>query len=137
MTRLRFLLRCTVAGSLLLGTSACSDDPGGTGVDTSGPVTVTLATPSADDGALLVVITGPAISDLRASSNSYQVFWRAAGANETRVIVVGDILAGPLFTAKTPAGSAPSDLTATVTEVSNRADALRPSVAGYSLSITR
>lgn len=138
MTATRLLLRGALAGALLIGVTACSgDDPGGTGVNTSGPVTLSLTTPSADDGALLVVVTGPDITDVTSASAAYTLYWRRASATETRVAVVGDIVAGRLFTVTAPSGAAASHFTATVSEVADRADALRPSTAGYSLSVSR
>jgi len=127
-----------LAGALLFGVSACSsDDPGGTGVNTSGSVTVSLTTPSADDGALLVVVTGPEFAGAKAAASGYALYWRRASATETRVIVVGDIVAGPLFEITPAAGADASDFTGTVSEVANRADALRASTTGYSLSVAR
>jgi hypothetical protein len=136
MTPIRFLTIGAVAGVLMLGSSACSNDAA-TAPDNTGPVTVSLTTPSADDGALLLIVTGPGLSAVLPASSAYQVYWRLANATETRVIVVGDIVAGPIFTATAPAGVAASQFAASVTEVSTRADALRPSAAGYSLSATR
>ena len=132
MITMRKLSTGLAAALLAAGLGACSDG-GGEGPNGSTAVTVVLTTPNTDDGALLMVFTGPALSGVQASSAAYQLFWRAVGPNETRVIVVGDIAAGPLFTAKA-AGMA-SDLNATVAEVSTRADQLRGSTAGYSLAV--
>lgn len=134
MTRFRFLTACGLATTLVLGSASCSDSPG---PDDSGPLTVSLTTPNADDGALLVVVTGPELTDIQPTSSAYQVFSRRAGATETRVIVVGDIVAGPVFTASVPTGSVASEFAASMSEVASRTDALRPSTAGYSLTVRR
>jgi hypothetical protein len=135
MNAIRRVTYGAVAGALLLGTSACGDsgDPSGDG----GPVRVSLATPSADDGALVITVTGPALSAVRPASSSYSVFWRVVNDQETRVIVVGNIVDGGLFTATPPDGVAASELTAAVMEVASRTDVLRPNVEGYSLSVAR
>jgi len=121
------------AALLAVGVGACSDN-GGPEPDPNSGITVALTTPNTDDGAVLLVLQGPTPSAIMASSAGYQLFWRAAGPTETRVIVVGDIVAGRLFTATT-SGSA-STFTATVAEVSTRADQLRSTTAGYSLVVS-
>jgi len=138
MTTTRRLALGALAGVLLCNVSACSNsDPGGTGVNTPGPITVSLTTPSRDDGALIVVVTGSAFTGATAASAAYTLYWRPVSGTETRVAVVGNIVAGPLFTVTAPSGTAASEFTATVSEVANRADALRASTAGYSLSVAR
>jgi hypothetical protein len=131
--------RCAIGAAgcaLLLLTTGCSDSSG-TPPDDNGPVRVALATPSADDGALLITITGPGLTAIEPASPSYAVFWSAVNENETRVIVVGDIVDGPIFTATAPEGVAASEFAAGVMEIASRTDALRASLAGYSLSVAR
>lgn len=134
MTPVRLLSLCGVAAVLALGTAACSDDSGG--VDNSGSITFDLSTPNGDDGAVLLVITGPALSDVRPASAGYQLFWREVSATETRIIVVGDLVAGRLLTAHAPPGAA-SEFTASVAEIATRTDMLRPSTAGYTVTASR
>ena len=134
MNAIRRVTVGAVAGALILGASAC--DSGGSS-EGNGPVQVSLSTPSADDGALVITIAGPAFTAVRPASASYEVFWRAVNQNETRVIVVGDIVDGLLFTATAPEAAAAAEFSAEVMEIANRGDALRPSMAGYSLSVAR
>lgn len=133
MTMIRILVRGAVVSTLLFGSSACSDDPP-TGPDDSA-VTVSLSTPNADDGALLVVVSGGALTDVQPASAAYQLFWRAVSDTETRVIVVGDIQAGPLFTVD--ATVEPAALAVGATEIASRTDVLRPTTAGYSFTVSR
>lgn len=121
-----------IAALLVAGLSAaCSDDSGGP--NPTSATTFSMTTPNDDDGALLVVLTGPALSNLKASSAAYQIYWRAVNASETRVIVVGDIEEGPLFTAEVD--GAAGDISATVSEVATRSDQLRATTAGYSIEV--
>lgn len=136
MIRTHFHTVGALTGALLLGMSACGDDPP-TGGGEAEVVTVSLTTPSSDDGALLITVTGPGLDDVRPASASYRLFWRAVSANEARVIVVGNIAAGPIFTAAASKGEPASDFAASVVDVSSRSEDLRASVAGYSLRVTR
>ena len=130
MITMRKFTTGAAAAFLAAGLSGCNESlPAPTPYTT---VTIALTTPNTDDGAMLMVFTGLALSDVQASSAAYQVFWRVAGPSETRVIVVGDIVGGPVLTARA-AGRATA-LTGTVTEVSTRGDQLRSTTTGYSLT---
>ena len=94
-----------------------------------------LASPQSDDGAIVITLHGPAVSDVRAVSGAYLAFTRAAGAEETRVIVVGDLLAGPVFTFTAGAGHRLGDYSASIEQVATRADALRGDLSGYGVTI--
>jgi len=136
MTRTHLFQLGALAGALAVGTSGCNSDTN-TDPTSSGPVTVSLSTPNADDGALMIIVKGQGPPTIESASNAYQVYWRLAKAGETRVIVVGDISAGPLFTAAAPPGGSTAGITATIAEVATRANALRASTAGYTLTVAR
>jgi len=132
MTTTRKLFIGIAVTMVTAGLFACND--GGTEPNPDTSITVSLTTPNTDDGAVLMVLTGAPLSEVQASTAAYQVFWRTAGPNETRVIVVGDIVAGPLFTAI--AKGRASAVIATVAEVSTRSDQLRSATEGYSVTVT-
>lgn len=140
MTRTHLLGLGAMVGALTFGISGCSNE---TSTDpsidpsTSGPVTVSLVTPNLDDGALLVIVNGQGPPTIQSASSAYQVYWRMTKAGETRVIIVGDIAAGPLFTATAPPPASTSGMTARVEEVATRGNALRTSTAGYTLTLSR
>ncbi len=106
--------------------------------DVTGPVrtgvTVSLATPNSDDGALLVELTGPGLANLQAGSSTYKLYWRLLAPDTARAIVIGDLVQGPLFTAD-GAGSL-GDFKGTVLQVARRDDVLRDSIPGYALDLT-
>ncbi|SRR6266513_1037487 len=99
-------------------------------------VVVSLTSPNNDDGAVVVTLQGPSVSTLQRSSSGYLLYSRTPGAQETRVIVVGSLATGPLFTFAPAAGANLSAYSATVQQVADRADALRASTTGYTLTIT-
>ena len=101
-----------------------------------GSAVVSLATPNADDGAIVVSIHGPGLTTLASASSDYVFYSRLAGAQDARVILVGNVAAGPIFTFKLAAGSAVSAYTVTIDQVANRGDVLRASTMNYSLTIT-
>jgi hypothetical protein len=97
---------------------------------------VSLTTPNGDDGAVSVTLTGPGLTTLQVSSSSTLFFSRAVSDSEARVIAVGNLAAGPLFTFKVAAGHQLSAYSATVVQVATRSDSLRSNTSGYKLAIT-
>ena len=102
------------------------------------PVTslvVSLTTPQSDDGAILVTVRGPALATIQSASPDYLVFSNAVSANEARVIVVGDLERGSVFTVALGGSARLSDYSASIGQVATRADVLRADVAGYRMTI--
>lgn len=148
---IRFPKMFAVAASVALA-AACTE--GGTAPNPPGPpppppgpppppptapvssAQIALVTPNATDGAVLVTLSGPDVSTVQAADSHYVVYTRTADSGDTRVIVVGDLVAGPLFNIKL---SAPHLLTAysgTVQQVATRTDSLVGSLAGYQLTVS-
>jgi hypothetical protein len=98
-------------------------------------VVVSLVTPHSDDGALLVSVNGPDLASIQATDSNYVLYSRAVNPQETRVVVIGDLVPGTLFTARIPAGKTLSAYTASIQEVAGRDDALRSDASGYELRI--
>ena len=131
MTRTRAAVALAVA-ALVLGAAACSDSNG-----PAVPVTAVaaLTTPRTDDGAVLVTITGPGLADVQPANSFYRLYWRLASDSELRVVVVGDVAQGPLFTVSLSSGRV-SQYTATVTDAASRADAAREALSGYAVTLS-
>ena len=70
------------------------------------------------------------------SSSSNLFYSRAVSDSEARVILVGNLAAGPLFTFKVGAGKQLSAYSATVAQVATRSDSLRSNTSSYKLGIT-
>jgi len=96
---------------------------------------VTLATPNSDDGAVVLTLKGPGLTTMQTSSSSNLFYSRAVSDSEARVILVGNLAAGPVFTFKVADGKQLSAYSATVGQVAKRDDAVRENVTGYTLSI--
>jgi hypothetical protein len=97
---------------------------------------VALTTPNSDDGAVIVRLNGPGISNVVSSSDANLVYTKPNGEQEARVILVGNLSAGALFTFRMPSGAQPSGYTATVEQVASRTDALRSATTGYQLTVS-
>jgi hypothetical protein len=111
------------------------------GSNSTGPTarttTVALVTTNADDGAVLLTLTGPGLANMQASSSSYRVYWRAASANEIPAIVVGNLTAGAVLTVSVDDLNSLGQYGGTVDEVASRTDQVRTSVSGYGVSFAK
>ena len=130
MNILRWMRRGLTIAVLALA-AACGD--AATGVK-AGNVTVSLVTPNADDGAVLVAVFGPAPAAIQAASAAYRVYSFTASPNEVRVLVAGDLSAGALLTLSVDDPGRIAEYHGTVVEVASRTDEIRPSLLEYELT---
>jgi hypothetical protein len=100
-----------------------------------GVVVVSLQTQGTEDGAMLVRIRGPGVLAIEPASTEYRLYWRAFNQQDTRVIVMGALDAGPLFRVRLEGKEPLSAYSASTLQVSNRAGVLRPNLAPYGLSV--
>jgi hypothetical protein len=107
---------------------------GGSTGPKAGTATVSLVTPNADDGAVLVTLTGPGLANLQSGNSAYHVYSRVVSAGEVRAIVVGDLTAGPLVNVTVDDVGKIAQYRGTVTDASARSDDARASLAGYGVT---
>ena len=104
-------------------------------VPVPGTLTARVVTPNADDGAILVEISGPApLAELATPVQGAVVHSRTNGST-TRVAVFGALASGALVRFSVPDVNAAPQYSAQVMEVSDRTNALRTSVTDYQISI--
>ena len=132
MTRARWVSAMVAA---LFVSVACTDEPTNPGPG-DGTLVMRLITPNADDGALSFEISGP-VDSVSASTGSLQLFTRRLDGSTLLGAVVGELGDGAIVTLHVPDVSAAALYQATVLEVADRDDALRSSLAGYALTVTR
>ena len=120
-----------ITSSLALG--ACGKDKG-PAAPRAGELTLSLTTPFPDDGAILLAITGPEIGTVRATSSAIATHSRAV-AGGVRVVVFGDIASGSLLRIAVPDASQSSKYSASVVEVSDRANAVRAVLTAYKTKV--
>jgi hypothetical protein len=99
-------------------------------------LTIALQTAHADDGALVITLRGPDVTDIRAASASYLAYTRSVAPDEARIVVLGDLSGGALLALEIGPGHQLADYTATVEDAATRADQLREDLAGYTLTVT-
>lgn len=127
-----------VAGGLLLGASACGEGATPPPVPVS-PTMLRLdfETPYSDDGAVVLTLRGPDVSNPRAASPAYLAYARSdSGARTVRLIIVGDLKGGAVATASVAPGHQLSDYAVTIDQVAARNDTLRADLSGYRVSVT-
>jgi hypothetical protein len=126
-------LLVALAASAIVG--AC-DGSEGTAPPVPGTIVVELASPHGDDGALSLTLTGPGVSGIQTANSSYRAYWRLVSDGEARVILVGSIAPGPLFTVSVGDVNDLGAYRATLAEVANRDGVLRET-AGYAVTPAR
>ncbi|HSD32617.1 MAG TPA: hypothetical protein VLB49_11950 [Gemmatimonadales bacterium] len=108
------------------------------GGDSTGPkagtATVSLVTPNADDGVVLLTLTGPGLANVQSASSSYKVYWRVVSPSEVRAIVVGNLTSGAVLTASVDDVSKVGQYSGTVVEAASRSDVVRTSTSGYGVT---
>lgn len=125
-------------GAVLCAATACGEGATPPPVPASPTaLRIDLQTPYTDDGAVVVTVRGPDLSNLQSASSAYLAYSRSDSATrEVRLIVVGDLKGGALATAAITPGHQLSDYSATIQQVAARNDSLRDDLSGYHVSVT-
>ena len=122
-------------GSLLLaGVSAlvaCSHDTIG---PSAGTLTVNLASPNSDDGAVLFTISGGPIDSV--ASPGHQIYSARLDASTLRLIVTGDVASGTIATIYLADMRLASSYSATVNQVAARASYGQHDPASYIVTLS-
>jgi hypothetical protein len=132
----RSLLVVMAASVMAFGSAACGDDDPAGPVDpvpTAGTLTVTLSTPNVDDGAILLVVTGPDMTQVT-TANPALYFRYSEAAGQLRAVFVGNIGDGALLSFRVPDVDAVASYVPTIVELADRDNQLRDS-AGYQLTV--
>jgi hypothetical protein len=132
--------RATLAVAVLLAattTLSCGSDttrPPPTPVP--GRLTVSLITPAPDDGAVILRLQGPSISDVTGRAG-LQVYWRSISDGEATAIVVSDVIANgtTMLTFAVPDVRDAAAYSVSVLDAASTANEPRASVNGYGASV--
>lgn len=100
----------------------------------AGNVTVALTTPNPDDGVVLVALFGPGFADISPASASYRVFPLTASPTEIHVLVVGDLVAGPLFSVNVNDAGRIGEYNGRVLQAASRSDVVHTVSTDYELT---
>ena len=123
---------------VLLSTSvSCGDDDkGSTGPPdpVPGTLTLSLATPYGDDGAVLLRLEGPDMTQVGlAAPGLYLRFLEDQGG--VTAVFVGDVSAGDMLTFDVPDVNRVDSYGATMLQAADRSNAVRGSLAEYTLTV--
>ena len=133
------MIRARKSAAVVLAalTIACKNaDIQGTGPDDTinpGFVTVTLATPNSNDGALLLTLSGGTMDSVQAAAGT--IFLASTGTNTFRVMVAGTIADGPVVRFWMPDRRNVAQYLATLEQAAVRSTYVQQDISGYSLSI--
>ena len=132
MTRLRWTFPIAV-----LVLAACGgDSPPPTPEPVAGDLTVSLATPNTQDGALLLRIVGQLeVKDVKPVGN-YRVSFHTAGPI-TRVVITGDLAGGDILKISVPDVGKAASYTAYVEQAASRTTYALLETGGYTLTIRK
>jgi hypothetical protein len=136
MKKQLWMMATAVALALAVGV-ACGDDES-VGPEelppevTPGTMIMSLVTPNADDGAIMFTVSGGVI-DTPALLDIDHVLYLMEDSSSISVIIAGDIAAGELLEFDVP--DIEVTYTATITQVADRANDLRESLADYDLTV--
>jgi len=111
--------------------AGCAGDA--TAPPTPGTLTIRLATPNQNDGAVVVVVSGGPVNTVHAAG-AFEVARQTDGAG-THVLVVGDLTEGPLVTIDIPDRSRANAYLATLEQVADRTTFALLDPASYHLTI--
>jgi hypothetical protein len=125
--------RCSVALAVSLLVMACGDRA--TAPTPSNAVVVSLASVRTDVGAIVLTIVGPDVASIESASSAFQVYGGFASAGETRVVLLGDIAPGALFTLKLRSPHTANDYAVRVQQVATRVGALATDSSAYQVTL--
>lgn len=117
--------------------AACTDNPNTPtgGRARPGVVILHLATPNADDGAVLFEVSGAPIDSAVAIDASLRLFTRRVGDSTVVGALAGAVATGAVVRLYVADVVAAAGSTIRVLEVADRRDALRSSLTGYALAV--
>lgn len=103
----------------------------------AGELTISLATPNSDDGAIVVRVTASdsrEVTGITVLCGGCQIFTEQPSATEVRAVVTGNLVAGPLVRVGVSDTKSPDAYSAQVQQVASRTYQVR-SASGYSLTV--
>lgn len=130
-------MRIAALGATLLAIASCGGDKSPT--EPSGPVpgvlNVALTTPNADDGALLLTISGGPVVSVEPASAAYQVYTFTPDTTNVRVLVSGDIAAGALLRIHIADSRRAASYHATIAQAASRTTFAQRALSGYTFTV--
>src|SRR5262245_264454 len=111
----------------------CNDPSGNGNRPTRGWLTLRLTSPNADDGGVLITVSGATIDSVRTTQSN--LVTRRESASSIRVIIGGNLTSGMIGEILVPDTRQVSQYTALIQEVAARTTYQQRPLAGYSVSV--
>jgi hypothetical protein len=136
MRNTRILVAIVLCALLSTSVSCGDDDNGSTGPPdpVPGTLTLTLGTVHLDDGALVLRLQGADITQVGLAAPGLYLRFLEDQTGATAVFV-GDIVSGDLLTFHVPDVNRPDSYSGTLLEAADRSNAMRGSLAEYTLTV--
>jgi hypothetical protein len=100
-----------------------------------GWVALVLATPNANDGALLISVSGGAV--LGVTESNYDILSSASGPSGVKLLVRGHIVAGPIATIELPDRKRLPHYRVTVEQAAARSTYQQQNTSAYGVTVSR
>jgi len=135
---MRLPTRFALAGSLVLAAMAgCGGDtPTGSNGPTPGPLTLTLATPSGDDGALVFTVRGALVQGFTPAAG-LTAYTTPVGQTFIKIILVGPLASGPVGRLQVPDTRNATNYTASILQAASATSYAPQRLSGYSIGVSR
>jgi hypothetical protein len=135
---MRLPTRFVLAGSLALATVAgCGGDtPTGSPGPTPGPLTLTLATPNGDDGALMFTVRGAVVQGFTPAAG-LTAYTTPVGQTFIKIVLVGPLPSGPVGRLQVPDTRNAASYTVAVLQAASATSYAPRSPSGYSIGVSR
>jgi hypothetical protein len=124
--------RRALLGMALGGLAGCSPEAPGPAAAT---LSLSLASPAQDDGAVLLTISGGPVDSIDAPE--YRLYSTLVDANTYRVIIAGQLSSGQIARVHIPDERRSAEYAAVIEQVAARGTYRQQDLAGYQLSFDR
>lgn len=127
--------RCWLMVGMTVTLACGGGGDGGTGPGSAdpGPVDLILATPMTDDGMLLVLVTGGAVSSV--SGQGYEFTSSTPSASGVKILVRGSITDGPIVRIELPNRNTLGNYSATISQAAARVTYEQQNAAQYTVTL--
>ena len=135
MRRLHTTILLLAIGGLAAGCGGSSG--GGNTGPVAGTLFVTYTTPNADDGAVLVKVTGPAVNSVTIDTTLHGFSRISTNGDTAMIVVAGTVHSGVVARLAVPDTRAYATYSASVVQVAQSATYAVRALAGYSVAVSQ
>ena len=124
-----------LAAALAVLVACGGDGPTDPSAPSPGLLKIVLTTPNVDDGALLLTVSGGVVSTVDAAAPGYQLYTARPDSMTLRVLITGDIAAGPVIRIHVADTHKANAYHANIAQVASRSTFVQRLLTGYALAV--